>query len=151
MAQVLCAPLAGWYADRTSVRAALATSILAGLASFVLVSTSPGVLLSIIAVFVAGLAFVLGKIALNTVLVLHSSPDTLRRSVAKRATLLNLGSFTGNSIALQMTTRVGFFESTSLSSRLCRSGTLLPLMPAPITSIPKSLYLSASAFLMSVT
>jgi MFS family permease len=108
LAQSVCAPFAGWYTDRTSVRIALATSILFGLSSFLLISTSPGFLLSAIAVLVAGLAFVLGKIALNTILVLHSSADILRRSVAKRATLLNLGSFFGNSIAYQMTTRVGY-------------------------------------------
>ena len=108
LAQSVCAPMAGWYTDRTSVRVALATSIVFGLSSFLLISTSPGFLLSTISVFVAGLAFILGKIALNTLLVLHSSPDILRRSVAKRATLLNLGSFFGNSIAYQMTARVGY-------------------------------------------
>jgi MFS family permease len=108
IAQSVCAPLAGWFADRTSVRIALATSILFGIAGFVIIATSPGLILSAVAVFVAGLAFVLGKISLNTVLVLHSSPEMLRRSVAKRATLLNLGSFIGNSIAFQMTARVGY-------------------------------------------
>jgi MFS family permease len=108
LAQSICAPLAGWYTDRTSVRIALATSIVFGLSSFLLISTSPGYLVSAIAVFAAGLAFVLGKIALNTILVLHSTPDILRRSVAKRATLLNLGSFFGNSIAYQMTAFVGY-------------------------------------------
>src|SRR5205085_960020 len=97
MAQSVCAPLAGWYTDRTSVRVALSTSICVGLVSFVVISRSPGFAISTIAVFMAGLAFVLGKIALNTILVLQSSADTLRRSVAKRATLLNLGSFCGNS------------------------------------------------------
>src|SRR5205814_8175141 len=63
MAQSVCAPLAGWYTDRTSVRVALATSILFGLASFLVISTRPGFLTATIAVFVAGLAFVLGKIA----------------------------------------------------------------------------------------
>src|SRR6266550_1031764 len=96
MAQSMCAPVAGWYTDRTSIRFALGTSMVFGLGSFLLISTRPGFALSRIAVFVAGLAFVLGKIALNTILVLHSSAETLRRSVAKRATLLNLGSFLGN-------------------------------------------------------
>jgi MFS family permease len=108
LAQSVCAPLAGWYTDGTSVRVALATSILFGLGSFLLISASPGFALSAVAVFLAGLAFVLGKIALNAILVLHSSPEILRRSVAKRATLLNLGSFFGNSIAYQMTARVGY-------------------------------------------
>jgi MFS family permease len=108
LAQSVCAPLAGWFADRTSTRIALVTSIGCGLAGFAIIATKPGFALAAIAVFVAGLAFVLGKIALNTVLVLHSSPESLRRSVAKRATLLNLGSFAGNSIAYQMTARVGY-------------------------------------------
>jgi MFS family permease len=108
LAQSLCAPLAGWYTDRTSVRIALSTSIVFGLFSFLLISTSPGFLVSALAVFAAGLAFVLGKISLNTILVLHSSAEVLRRSVAKRATLLNLGSFFGNSIAYQVTAHVGY-------------------------------------------
>ncbi|MCX5656235.1 MAG: MFS transporter [Planctomycetota bacterium] len=118
LAQSVCAPLAGWFTDRTSVRMALGTSIVLGLSSFLLISTSPGFLLSTLAVFVAGLAFVLGKIALNTILVLHSTADILRRSVAKRATLLNLGSFFGNSIAYQMTTRVGYKAHAVLLSLL---------------------------------
>ena len=108
LAQSVCAPVAGWFTDRTSVRVALSTSIVFGLSSFLLISTSPGFVLSAVAVFAAGLAFVLGKIALNTILVLHSDADTLRRSVAKRATLLNLGSFFGNSLAYQMTAIVGY-------------------------------------------
>src|SRR5436190_16411077 len=87
LAQSVCAPFAGWYTDRTSVRVALATSIAFGLGSFLLISSSPGFTIATVAVFVAGLAFVLGKISLNRILVLHSSPETLRRSVAKRATL----------------------------------------------------------------
>jgi MFS family permease len=108
LAQSICAPLAGWFTDRTSVRVALATSIIFGLGSFLLISSSPGFFLSTAAVFVAGLAFVLGKIALNTILVLHSSAETLRSSVAKRATLLNLGSFFGNSIAYRVTSSFGY-------------------------------------------
>jgi MFS family permease len=108
LAQSVCAPLAGWYTDGTSVRIALATSILLGLSSFLVVAAGPGFWISAVAVFFAGLAFVLGKIALNAILVLHSTPDILRKSVAKRATLLNLGSFLGNSIAYQVTARVGY-------------------------------------------
>src|SRR5258705_6004287 len=87
LAQSICAPVAGWYTDRTSVRVALSTSIVCGLSSFLVISTSPGFLISAIAVLVAGLSFVLGKISLNTILVLHSSTQTLRHSVAKRATI----------------------------------------------------------------
>lgn len=108
LAQSVCAPLAGWYTDRTSVRAALATSIIFGSASFLVISARPGILISALAVFFAGLAFVLGKISLNATLVLHSSSETLRKSVAKRATLLNLGSFFGNSVAVEMIARVGY-------------------------------------------
>ena len=108
LAQSVCAPLAGWYTDRTSVRTALGTSVAFGLGSFLLISTNPGFLISTTAVFIAGLAFVLGKISLNTILVLHSSAETLRRSVAKRATLLNLGSFFGNSLAVGMISRFGY-------------------------------------------
>src|SRR5262245_47351455 len=50
-----------------------------------------------------------------------------------------------------MTTSVGFFARTSRSSRRWRSGTLFPLMPAPNTSIPRSLCRSARAALTRVT
>jgi MFS family permease len=108
LAQSFCAPLAGWYTDRTSVRFALATSILFGVGSFLVISTNPGYLISAACVLAAGLAFILAKISLNTILVLHSSAETLRRSVAKRATLLNLGSFFGNSVAVYTIDRVGY-------------------------------------------
>ena len=97
--QSICAPLVGWYVDRTSIRFSLATCIVLGVFSFLLISTGPGFPLTFIAVVGAGVAFLLGKISLNTILVLHSSHDSLRRSVAKRATLLNLGSLLGNFLA----------------------------------------------------
>lgn len=108
LAQSVCAPIAGWFADRTSVRVALAVSIALGCGSFLIIATGPGFVVSALAVFGAGMAFVLGKISLNTILIWHSSTETLRSSVAKRATLLNLGSFFGNSIAWQMSARVGY-------------------------------------------
>src|SRR5437764_4739118 len=46
MAQSLCAPLAGWYTDRTSARFALGTSILLGLASFLVIAAKPGFAIS---------------------------------------------------------------------------------------------------------
>ena len=137
LAQSVCAPLAGWYTDRTSVRIALGTSIVLGLSGFLVISTSPGFLLSTLAVLVAGLAFVLGKIALNTILVLHSTADILRRSVAKRATLLNLGSFFGNSIAYQMTSRIGYRAHAVLLSLLylpLALGLAAPRAPSTQTS-----------------
>jgi MFS family permease len=97
--QSICAPLVGWYADRTSIRFSILTSIVLGVSAFLLMSTGSGYALSFTAVFFAGLAFILGKISLNTILVLHSSHESLRSSVAKRATLLNLGSFCGNTLA----------------------------------------------------
>ena len=65
-----------------------------------------------------GLAFVLGKIALNTTLVRCSSKRDLRRSVASRSTLLNLGSFTGNTVALYLTSRVGYPALAALLAAL---------------------------------
>src|SRR5436190_22667781 len=50
MAQSVCAPIAGWYTDRMSVRSALATSILLGVCSFLVIATRPGWLLSTAAV-----------------------------------------------------------------------------------------------------
>ena len=134
MAQSLCAPAAGWYTDRTSTRNALALSIALGLSSFLLIASRPGFAASAAAVFAAGMAFVLGKIALNTMLVLHSSAETLRRSVAKRATLLNFGSFLGNSIAYQMTSRVGYTAHAVLLGLLhlpLAVGLAAPPAPAP--------------------
>src|SRR5689334_16332597 len=58
-AQSVCAPFAGWFADRTSVRFALGTSIVFGLVSFLIIATRPGFRVSLAAVFVAGLAFIL--------------------------------------------------------------------------------------------
>src|SRR5207237_10296550 len=54
-AQSVCAPLAGWYTDRMSVRIALGTSITLGFFSFLIVSSSPLFWITAIAVFVAGL------------------------------------------------------------------------------------------------
>src|SRR5438270_13134120 len=42
LAQSVCAPLAGWFTDRTSVRVALTTSIVFGASSFFVISTRPG-------------------------------------------------------------------------------------------------------------
>src|SRR2546421_1453900 len=93
LAQSVCAPFAGWFTDRTSVRVALAASIAFGLGSFLLISSSPGFLVSAAAVFTAGPPFVLGKISLNTILVLPSSPQKLCPSLAQPATLFYFGSF----------------------------------------------------------
>src|SRR5260221_6197740 len=49
MAQSICAPVAGWYTDRTSVRMALTTSICFGLTSFLLIAAKPGFVISTIA------------------------------------------------------------------------------------------------------
>ncbi|MEN9359300.1 MAG: hypothetical protein RL095_835 [Verrucomicrobiota bacterium] len=101
LAQSLFAPLAGWLADKTSVRSALLLAIGLGGGSFLVIASAPGFAVCATMIFLAGMAFVLGKIALNSLLVLNSSPEMLRSSVARRATLLNLGSFLGNSLALR--------------------------------------------------
>ena len=113
--QSVCAPLVGWYADRTSIRLSILTCIFLGTGAFIVISTAPAFAVSFIAVFSAGLAFILGKISLNTILVLHSSHESLRRSVAKRATLLNLGSFLGNSFA-QKAPSIGYSSYAMLLS-----------------------------------
>ncbi|HWX19628.1 MAG TPA: MFS transporter [Candidatus Binatia bacterium] len=137
LAQSVCAPLAGWYTDRTSVRVALATSILFGLCSFLVIANSPGFWVSAVAVFIAGLAFVLGKISLNTILVVHSTPEILRRSVAKRATLLNLGSFFGNSLAYQVTASIGYRAHAFVLGLLYLPLAIgLAARPSPATTAP---------------
>jgi MFS family permease len=141
LAQSVLAPFAGWFTDRTSVRVALATAITFGTCSFLVVATKPGFVVSTVAVFCAGIAFILGKISLNTILVLHSTPELLRHSVAKRATLLNLGSFCGNSIALQMTTRVGYGAHAILLGLLHLPLAIgLAAKPAPATTSVKKVW-----------
>lgn len=130
--QTICAPFVGWYADRTSIRFSILTSIVLGICAFLLMSTSPGYALCFAAVFLAGLAFILGKISLNTILVLHSSHESLRRSVAKRATLLNLGSFLGNTLA--QTPAMGYsIYAILLSLFYLPLGLALAVRPAPGT------------------
>jgi MFS family permease len=143
LAQSVCAPVAGWFTDRTSVRVALGTSIAFGLAGFLVISTGPGFVVATVAVFAAGLAFVLGKIALNTILVLHSTAETLRRSVAKRATLLNLGSFAGNNLAYQVTTRVGYSAHAVVLALLYLPLAIGLAAPAAPTDGPKQVWTMA--------
>jgi MFS family permease len=118
LAQSLCAPAAGWYADQTSVRVALGTSMVLGMVGFLMTVGQPGVVRCAIAVSFAGLGFVLGKITFNAILLKCSSEDNLRRSVAKRAMLLNFGSFTGNTLAFHFIARVGYVAHTVLLAAL---------------------------------
>jgi hypothetical protein len=89
-----------------------------GVVGYLMTVDQPGVVRSTIAVSAAGLGFVLGKIAFNTILVRCSSEDDLRRSVAQRATLLNLGSFSGNTLALHLIARVGYTAHAVLLAAL---------------------------------
>ncbi len=106
--QSMCAPLAGWYTDRTSVRTAVFTAILLGSLGFLGVLHTQGFALLAVAMAAVGSGFVLGKIAFNTLLVDNSSQEELRRSIAGRAMVLNLGSFAGNALALQMIEGLGY-------------------------------------------
>ena len=83
--QSLCAPLAGWYTDRTSVPTAVATAILLGSLGFLVVLQAHLFALLALAMAAIGSGFVLGKIAFNTLLVDNSSQEELRRSIAGRA------------------------------------------------------------------
>ena len=106
--QSLCAPLAGWYTDRTSVPTAVATAILLGSLGFLVVLQAHLFALLALAMAAIGSGFVLGKIAFNTLLVDNSSQEELRRSIAGRAMVLNLGSFAGNALALQVIEGLGY-------------------------------------------
>jgi MFS family permease len=144
LAQSFCAPLAGWYTDRTSVRLALATSIFFGVCSFLVISTNPGYPISALCVLGAGLAFILAKISLNTILVLHSSAETLRRSVAKRATLLNLGSFFGNSVAVYSIDHAGYHAHAMVLALLylpLAIGLAAPRVPVTAAPRKKSMWI----------
>lgn len=106
--QSLCAPLAGWYTDRTSVPTAVVTAIALGSSGFLVVLHTGTFALLVPAMAAIGSGFVLGKIAFNTLLVDSSSQEELRRSIAGRAMVLNLGSFAGNALALQVIEGTGY-------------------------------------------
>jgi len=106
--QSLCAPLAGWYTDRTSVPTAVFTAILLGSLGFLVVLQAHTFALIALAMSAIGSGFVLGKIGFNTLLVDSSSQEELRRSIAGRAMILNLGSFAGNALALQVIEGLGY-------------------------------------------
>ncbi len=106
--QSLGAPVAGWFTDRTSIRFAIATAIILEVVAFLTVSQGPAFVVCAMAMSLAGLGFVLGKIALNTLLVDNSSPESLRGSIAVRAALLNIGSFVGNLLAFYTIEQVGY-------------------------------------------
>ena len=106
--QSLCAPLAGWYTDRTSVPTAVGTAILLGSLGFLVVLQAQSFALFAPAMAAIGCGFVLGKIGFNTLLVDSSSQEELRRSIAGRAMILNVGSFAGNALALQVIEGFGY-------------------------------------------
>jgi MFS family permease len=106
--QSVCAPLAGWYTDRTSVPAAVATAVGLGVAGFAIVLQTGAFVALAPALAFIGAGFVLGKIAFNTLLVDSSTQEELRRSIAGRAMILNLGSFAGNALALQVIEGIGY-------------------------------------------
>ena len=107
LSQSVCAPLAGWYTDRTSVPVAVTTAIGLGSLGLLVVLEARAFLLLAPAMAAIGAGFVLGKIAFNTLLVDSSSQEELRRSIAGRAMVLNLGSFAGNALALQVIESLG--------------------------------------------
>ncbi|PWU06316.1 MAG: hypothetical protein C5B47_07665 [Verrucomicrobia bacterium] len=100
--QSVCAPLAGWFTDRTSVRTAVISSIGLGSCGFLVMLYTQVFVVFTLAMAAIGCGFVLGKIAFNTLLVDSSSQDELRRNIASRAVILNVGSFAGNALALQI-------------------------------------------------
>jgi predicted MFS family arabinose efflux permease len=105
--QSVCAPLAGLYTDRTSVRTAVVTAIVLGSLGFLLVLHASAFALLAVAMAAIGSGFVLGKIAFNALLVDSCSHEELRRGIAGRAMVLNLGSFFGNALALQVIEGLG--------------------------------------------
>ena len=108
LCQAVAAPVAGWYADRTSIRFAVSTAIGLGCLCFITVSQLPAFVTCALAMSLAGVAFVLAKISLNTLLVDNCSPEAHRGSIAVRATILNVGSFAGNLIAYYTIERLGY-------------------------------------------
>ena len=129
--QSVCAPLAGWFTDRTSVRVAVMTSIALGSLGFLLVLSAHTFPLLIGAMIAVGAGFVLGKIGFNTLLVDSSSQEELRRSIAGRAMVLNLGSFAGNALALQVIEGLGYKQLVILLLAANFSLTIAYLAPRP--------------------
>jgi MFS family permease len=106
--QSVCAPLAGWFVDRTSVRTAVVTAISLGSMGLLVMLQCDAFPVLVVAMAAVGSGFVFGKIAFNTLLVDSSSQEELRRSIAGRAMILNLGSFAGNALALQIIEGLGY-------------------------------------------
>ena len=80
--QSLCAPLAGWFTDRTSVRITVMTAILLGVCGFTVILQAKGPAAFAVAMIAIGSGFVLAKIAFNGLLVDSSTQEELRRSIA---------------------------------------------------------------------
>jgi MFS family permease len=132
--QSVCAPLAGWLTDRTSVRTAVVMAISLGSLGFTLMLNTNTFVLFAVAMAAVGSGFVLGKIAFNTLLVDSSTQEELRRSIAGRAMVLNLGSFAGNALALQIIEGVGYKPLVILllaANFTLGIACLAPRIPAP--------------------
>ncbi len=108
LCQAVAAPAAGWYTDRTSVRFAVCTAMGFGALSFLTISQLPAFVSCALAMSTAGVALVLAKIALNTLLVDNCSQEALRGAIATRAALLNVGSFAGNLTAFYTIEWLGY-------------------------------------------
>jgi MFS family permease len=147
--QAAGAPAAGWYTDRTSIRFAVCTAIGLGGLAFLTLSRFPGFVPCALAMSFAGFALVLAKIALNTLLVDNCSIETLRRTIATRAALLNIGSFAGNLLAFYTIRWLGYPQLLFLLAGLNLTLAVVFFAPAaPRTVQPASHTLSrfASAF-----
>jgi MFS family permease len=132
--QSLCAPLAGWYTDRTSVPTAVGTAIMIGLSGYLVVLQAQSFMWLAPAMAAIGSGFVLGKIAFNTLLVDSSSQEELRQSIAGRAMVLNLGSFAGNTLAFHVIESFGYKPLVGLllvANFALGIAFLAPRVPAP--------------------
>ncbi len=100
--QSVFAPFAGWFTDRTSVRTVVVAAILLSTSGLLAMLHTDVFALFAAAMVAVGSGFVLAKIAFNALLVDSSTQEELRRSIAGRAMVLNLGSFVGNALALHV-------------------------------------------------
>ncbi len=138
LGQAVGAPAAGWYTDRTSIRFAVSTAIGLGWLSFLTVSQLPGFVSCALAISCAGFALAMAKIALNTLLVDNCSPESLRGSIATRATLLNIGSFAGNLMAYYTIACLGYPPLLYLLAGLNLTLAVVYLAPAARRSVPSA-------------
>ncbi|XYI00021.1 MFS transporter [Sorangium sp. So ce1128] len=106
--QAVGAPLVGIYVDNSSGRRLAASALLVSAGTLGLLLTANAFLPHLSAVALLGIVLVTGRIAANKALLARSSATRLRQAISLRATLMNIGSFSGNMLATQIAAWAGY-------------------------------------------